>query len=213
MKITLIKTLGTDLTIVNAARVSLNKQSKKINEQDEKLIAYLMKHKHWSPFAHAILQYRITAPLFIARQWYKHQIGIARNEISRRYISTPPTYYTPQTWRQTAKTIKQGSAQPLPQEKQKEIHQKYKNHIKDTTKLYKELINNNICPEQARIILPQATNTQWIETASLYACLRIIHLRCEHTAQKEIQKLAQQLEKIIKQKYPITMKTYKTHGI
>ena len=118
MKVSLIDFMGSDLTVVNAARVSFNKESERVKmgnlldltEKDQKLISYLADHAHWSPFSHCFLQFRIEAPLFVARQLIKHQVGLAWNEVSRRYVDYEPKFYIPKMWRKRADNIKQGSA-------------------------------------------------------------------------------------------------------
>jgi thymidylate synthase (FAD) len=106
MDVTYIDHMGSDLTVVNAARVSFNKESENIDDKDIKLIKYLAKHKHWSPFSHCFIQFRIEAPLFVARQLIKHQVGLAWNEVSRRYVDTMPRFYTPTSWRTKADNVK-----------------------------------------------------------------------------------------------------------
>jgi thymidylate synthase (FAD) len=109
MKVDLIDHMGSDLTVVNAARVSFNKTSSSLTEKDIKLINYLAKHKHWSPFSHCFVQFRIKAPIFVARQLGKHQVGLAWNEVSRRYVDSEPEFYKPVMWRGRAENAKQGS--------------------------------------------------------------------------------------------------------
>ena len=109
ISVELVDKMGTDLTVVNAARVSYSKESKSFTIKDEKLIKYLAEHEHWSPFAHASMQFRIKAPVFVARQLVKHQVGLVWNEVSRRYVDYPPELYTPDTWRGRPLNSKQGS--------------------------------------------------------------------------------------------------------
>ena len=109
MKVTLVDKMGTDLTVVNAARVSYAKTKEKFDDKDKKLISYLAKHNHWSPFAHASLQFRIKAPIFVARQLVKHQVGLSWNEVSRRYVNYTPELYDIETWRGKPENSKQGS--------------------------------------------------------------------------------------------------------
>ena len=109
MKVELIDKMGDDISVVNAARVSYSKQSKTFTEKDEKLIKYLAEHEHWSPFAHASMQFRIKAPVFVARQLVKHQVGLVWNEVSRRYVDYEPEFYAPEIWRGRPKNSKQGS--------------------------------------------------------------------------------------------------------
>ena len=109
MNVQLVDKMGSDLTVVNAARVSYAKTKDKFEDNDEKLISFLAKHEHWSPFAHASLQFRIKAPIFVARQLVKHQVGLTWNEVSRRYVDYEPEFYTPDTWRGRPQNSKQGS--------------------------------------------------------------------------------------------------------
>ena len=109
MKVDLVDHMGTDLTVVNAARVSFDRTSSTLDDKDIKLIKYLAKHNHWSPFSHCFVQFRVKAPIFIARQLAKHQVGLSWNEVSRRYVDSPPEFYEPETWRGKPENVKQGS--------------------------------------------------------------------------------------------------------
>ena len=148
MNVNLIDVMGTDLSVVNAARVSFAKDSKELSEKDEKLIKYLAKHNHWSPFGHASLQFRIKAPIFVARQLVKHQVGLVWNEVSRRYVDDEPEFYIPQEWRLKADNKKQGSSDET-------IEYSLGSTLEFIKTTYNNMLKANIAPEMARMILPQ----------------------------------------------------------
>ncbi len=159
MEVSLIDQMGTDLSVVNAARVSYSKESKAFTVQDERLIKYLAEHEHWSPFAHASMQFRIKAPIFVARQLVKHQVGLVWNEVSRRYVDNPPELYTPDSWRGRPKNSKQGSDGTVA------LGQTIDHNLETTMEgcliLYNTLIQKGVAPEQARMVLPQSMMTEW----------------------------------------------------
>jgi thymidylate synthase (FAD) len=205
MKAEYLSHFGDDLMVVNAARVSMGKWKDQFNESDAKLIGYLAHNGHESPFFHPQIQLRITAPIFVARQWFRSNVGVARNEESRRYVDNEPTFFTPDEWRSRPDgSIKQGSGEPLPQPKQGESKWVYNAAIDFARKSYEDLLAMGIAPELARIILPQSAMTQWIETASLMAYARICKLRLDSHAQVEIQELAQQVTGIIQPLFPVS---------
>lgn len=178
MDVTYIDHMGSDLTVVNAARVSFNKESENIDDKDIKLIKYLAKHKHWSPFSHCFIQFRIEAPLFVARQLVKHQVGLAWNEVSRRYVNTMPRFYTPTSWRTKADNVKQGSSD-------NEIDYYINSYTRSAIAEYQRMLDVGIAPEMARMVLPQNMYTEWYWSGSLYAFARVVNQRVEDTAQKE----------------------------
>ena len=190
MQATLIDSMGGDLTAVNAARVSFAKKKDVFDEKDERLIRYLASHKHWTPFGHIILQFRITAPMFVARQWYRHTVGFARNEESRRYIRNEPSVFHPTNWRSKPEgSIKQGSGQV--HSASIDWEEQYKMLTDSAVDFYNRMIEGGVAPEQARMVLPQATETSWVETASLYAYARLCNERMQPDAQVEIRDLAE----------------------
>ena len=202
IKIELIDIMGNDLSVVNAARVSYSKTKKSFDISDEKLIKYLAEHNHWSPFAHASLQFRIKAPIFVARQLVKHQIGLTWNEVSRRYVDFPPELYKPDSWRGRPKNSKQGSDGEI------ELDQTI-NHNMETTMescliLYNTLLQKGVAPEQARMVLPQSMMTEWVETGSLAAAARIYAQRTDAHAQVEIQELAKMFGDCLEDIAPIS---------
>jgi thymidylate synthase (FAD) len=176
--------LGDDLTVVNSARVSLGKASNKLTEKDKRLIKYLYEHKHWTPFSHVLFQFRIKMPFFVARQWFRHQIGLTRNEISRRYVKEEPQFFIPDYFRVSSENIKQGSIDEK-NERNDYFIEKLHKYYESSLSLYNEMLLNNIPAEQARIVLPMGAYTEFIESASLAAYMRIYELRVSKDAQKE----------------------------
>ena len=208
MKVELVDSMGTDLTVVNAARVSFNKHHDKVIDGDEKLIAYLAKHGHWTPFGHPQLQFRISAPIFVARQLVKHQVGLVWNEVSRRYVDKIPIFYIPSQWRGNAEDKKQGSSKETV-----DLNFKLTNGIIDlhtnARDLYRELLRAKVAPEQARMILPQSMYTEWYWTGSLYAFARVCNLRTSDDAQEETKEVALMISNLISPKFPISWKYLK----
>lgn len=197
MKVDLIDYMGSDLTVVNAARVSFDKTSSTLDSKDIKLINYLAKHNHWSPFSHAFLQFRIKAPIFIARQLAKHQVGLSWNEVSRRYVDSEPEFFTPDVWRGRPTNVKQGSEGTI------DVNESsYANILAETRQLYNRLIAMGVAPEQARMVLPQSTYTEWYWSGSLYAFSRICKLRLDKNSQVEVQEIARQLSANCSTKFP-----------
>ena len=228
--------MGDDLTVVNAARVSFNKESEwsesnvkiengqktfkvDLSMRDKKLIDYLAKHNHWTPFAHPQITFRVKAPIFIRTQLFKHKVGIVENEVSRRYVTMDPEFYTPY-WR-TAPTngAKQGSSDFIcdgeelksirengdltPKDNSCiELDRNYKEFVSKAKELYYELLEKGIAPEQARGVLPQSTYTEWWWTGSLSAFARVCKLRAESHAQWEVQQYASGFSEIMKRLYP-----------
>lgn len=199
----LIDTLGSDLTVVNAARVSFSKHKDVLDMSDTKLLSYLAKHRHISPFTHPQIQFRIKMPIFIARQWFKHTIGLTRNEVSRRYVSGTPEMYLPTELRK-AGTAKQGSLDEASEHSQHYITV-MDMHFRQAVALYDKMIADGICAEQARMLLPQAMYTEFYETGSLAAYARIIYLRSAGGAQKEIREYSHAVETILKEQFPHSM--------
>ena len=197
--------MGSDLTVANAARVSFAKHKEELDEGDEKLIKFLAEHGHWSPFSHVFIQFKIDAPIFVARQLQKHQVGLAWNEVSRRYVDSEPEFYSPDEWRRRATDKKQGSmSEPVPS-------QKVVNSIKkeyDTVALdcYNRLLKLKVCPEQARMLLPQDMMTSWYWSGSVYAFSRVCNLRLKEDAQAETREVAQSISNHCAIEFPISWK-------
>mgnify|MGYP001002303562 FL=1 len=208
METKLIDVMGTDLTVVNAARVSFGKKKKKFEEGDEKLIRYLAKHNHWSPFGHCMLQFHIKAPVFVARQLVKHQIGLVWNEISRRYVDTQPEFYEVDKWRGQPIDKKQGSDGEV----EKQGSCAYSKQMVENNAIiaYNDLLNAGVAPEQARMVLPQSLMTEWYWSGSLYAFARVCNLRCAKDSQYETRLIANEIDTQCKIKFPVSWKELRT---
>ena len=199
MNVDLIDHMGSDLTVVNAARVSFAKESDEFSDKDAKLISFLAKHDHWSPFGHASLQFRIKAPVFVARQLVKHQVGLVWNEVSRRYVDDDPQFYMPFMWRERAANKKQGSAET-----------EVEFDITDITKackiVYNDMLEKNIAPEMARMVLPQNMMTEWYWTGSVMAFARVCNLRNKDDTQAETRMITEPMAKHLKDHFPMSAK-------
>ena len=196
MKVELVDHMGSDLSIVNAARVSFAKVHKKFDEKsDTKLINYLAKHNHWSPFGHASMQFHIKAPVFVARQLVKHQVGLTWNEVSRRYVDTEVEFYEPTEWRLAAENKKQGSSEETVKYSISSAH-------KFAKQCYENMLNLGIAPEMARMVLPQSLYTEWYWSGTLYAFARVCNLRCKPDAQKETQNVGWGIDKPARKLFP-----------
>jgi thymidylate synthase (FAD) len=199
----LLEVFGDDLTVVNAARVSFAKESTEVKEGDKKLIKYLADHNHVTPFFHPQARFRLKMPIFIAREWFRHQIGFARNEVSRRYVDTEPELWLPSELRMRDSNKKQGSKEDRIQYNGHCIA-KMRKHNDNCILLYKDLLSFDVCPEQARSVLPQSMMTEFIETGSLAAYARLYKLRTDPHAQREIQVMAQQVGDLLAERFPIS---------
>ena len=203
MQVQLIEVLGTDLTVVNAARVSFNKHHEQFETKDEKLIAYLAKHGHWTPFGHPQLQFRVHAPIFVARQLVKHQVGLVWNEVSRRYVDSKPSFYITNAWRRRAENKKQGSGDELV-----ELTGNDYDFIQAanaaSVEAYSHLLSKGVAPEQARMVLPQSMYTEWYWTGSLYAFARVCKLRLSPDAQLETKEVAEKIAQAAERSFPIS---------
>ena len=220
---TLIDYMGTDLSVVNAARVSFGKKSESLgsvtangvtrqvlHDTDTKLINYLAKHKHTSPFGHCFASFHIKAPVFVARQLVKHKF-LRWNEISRRYVDTEPEFYVPDVWRGKAEDKKQGSDGVI----EEATHILYSNNefygcIDKTDpyyqclQSYEGLLRLGVCPEQARMVLPQSTMTEWYWSGSLDAFADMCNLRCTGDTQLETRLVANQICDSMKELFPVS---------
>ena len=195
--------MGTDHTIVNAARVSFSKHSDSMDEKDERLIKYLAKHGHWTPFGHAFLQFRIKAPLFVARQLVKHQVGLVWNEVSRRYVDDEPEMHLPVEWRGKPENSKQGSSGKA---QSQYFPSKYMSHINHlATTYYNKMISQRIAPEQARMILPQSMMTEWYWSGSLYAFSGVVKQRTDPHSQEETRVIAEAIRDHCTRNFPVSM--------
>lgn len=205
MAVEILDVFGDDLTVVNAARVSFAKESHELSNQDEKLINYLAKHNHVSPFFHPQVRFRLKMPIFVAREWFRHQIGFARNEVSRRYVDNDPEFWMPDELRERDTNKKQGSKETKIQYNGHCLA-RIRKHQEESLELYKYLLEYKVCPEQARAVLPQSMMTEFIETGSLAAYSRLYKLRSDPTAQREIQEIAACVGNLLAEKFPISWK-------
>ena len=208
MDVVLVEKMGTDLTVVNAARVSFGKKKTKFTRQDGKLIDYLARHNHWTPFGHCSLQFHIVAPVFVARQLVKHQVGLVWNEISRRYVDSEPEFYKPEEWRLKAEDKKQGSSDEVWEgDTVDDPSIAYDNLCLEARNKYLYWVNAlNICPEQARMILPQSMKTEWYWSGTLMAFARVCNLRCKPDAQLETRLITDQIDEISSAEFPVSWK-------
>ena len=196
--------MGSDKGVVNAARVSFSNDDQNVvlDSRDEKLIVYLAKHNHWSPFAHNSIQFKITCPIFIARQLVKHQVGGVWNEVSRRYVDYTPNMFVPSVWRGRPKNAKQGSNGVI--ENQKEAHDALEKHHANCVTLYNNMLSLGICPEQARIVLPLSSMTEWYWTGSLVFWARVCKQRIDLHAQEEAREVAILISDHCKKLFPLS---------
>jgi len=210
----LIDHMGSDLTVVNAARVSFGKRKKAFTINDVGLVKYLAKHNHWSPFGHASLQFHIKAPVFVARQLVKHQVGLVWNEISRRYVDDEPEFCTVDSWRARAENKKQGSDETKtidevypPESDWKFPTSSLKKQVETLAlKYYNTMLESGIAPEQARMILPQSMMTEWYWSGTLYAFARVCNLRCKPDAQLESREVCNMIDEQVAELFPVSWK-------
>ena len=203
MKAVYIDHMGSDEAVVNAARVSFANQGDegRTEEQNTKLINYLAKHNHWTPFAHTSITLRMTAPVPIRTQCFKHKFGFVENEESRRYVSYTPEYFVPE-FRKAADNKKQGSGGL--HRNNTTLQSFYKREVEYLIKSYEFLLSKGVCEEQARFALPQGCMVNWYWTGSLAAFARFYALRSKPESQLEIQQLAEQVGEIIKPLFPVS---------
>jgi len=203
--------MGSDLTVVNAARVSFAKTSewettedgtRVLSQKDQRLIKYLANHNHWTPFAHPQITLRIKAPIFVRTQLFKHKVGFTENEISRRYVTNEPEFYVPE-WRSAPTDgAKQGSSDFITDVYVNDLDRMYTQNALECVEIYKELLKEGVAPEQARGILPQGTYTEWWWTGSLSAYARVFKQRIDAHAQWEVQQYADAIGKILEPLFP-----------
>lgn len=237
MKAEYLDHMGDDLSVVNAARVSFDKQSTwdekpgcdcggyhpdrcdgscvfpemVLKEADEKLIRYLAKHDHWTPFAHTAIKLRVSAPVPIRTQCFKHKAGFVENEESRRYISSTPELFVPEFFRSKPDgSIKQGSGEKHPESEAFKAH--YVDLCSEAIAFYGSMIENGVCPEQARFVLPQGVLVRWIWTGNLAAYARFFNQRMNPHAQKEVRDLATQIGALIEPLFPVSWKALTADG-
>jgi thymidylate synthase (FAD) len=219
IEVTLINSCGTDLDVVNAARVSFHKESEweypivegyadyegggHLSDKDSRLINYLAKHEHKSPFNHCFLSFRVKAPIFVARQLVKHRF-MPWNEVSRRYVDEEPEFYFPDKWRKKAVDKKQGSGEYYSNESSDYQRVVARNITEDCLLKYNTLLNNGVCPEQARMVLPQNTMTEWIWSGTLGAFCDMLRLRLKVDTQEETRQVATLIAKDVAKLFPIS---------
>jgi thymidylate synthase (FAD) len=213
MSVQLIDHMGTDLSVVNAARVSMAKESdwqwlspdqEILPERDEKLIKYLSDNNHWTPFGHAFATFRIKAPIFVVRQLVKHQVGLCWNEVSRRYVDEEPEFWFPEFgWRSRPDgSIKQGSGGIHANSSYWDLE--LFAAIENAAATYVAMINDGVAPEQARMILPLNTHTEWIWSGSLAAWGRVCKLRIDPHAQQETREIAEKISYEMTRLFPVS---------
>lgn len=219
--------IGDDLRVANAARVSFDKASEwdkigdptvvmsdggkcadvypdnTLSSRDAKLITFLSREKHFTPFTHCMITLRETVPIFVARQRFKHQVGFTYNEVSRRYVDDAPEFYTPDVWRKRADNLKQGSSDESVDEPT-EVQSAYEDAVCYAAIMYQNMLEAGASPEQARMVLPQSMLTSYYVTGSLAAFARAYSLRTHKTAQRETQDLARQWDAIIRPLFPVS---------
>lgn len=225
IKVTYIDHMGSDISVVNAARVSFGKRSgytysgvdtngvpeKYLDPKDAKLINYLAKYKHKSPFNHTFVTFHTKAPLFVARQLVKHEY-MPWNEISRRYVSDEPEFYAPQ-WREAAENKKQGSGGPMQNGAKKAVQNKYDQLTKGAARTYRRLLELGSCEEQARMVLPQSMMTEWYWSGTLYAFAKMCQLRCAKDTQQESREVAMQVSEYMEKLFPVSWEALWEYGI
>lgn len=190
------RTTPHDVTLVEPVK-------QKLSNTDAKLIAYLADNEHWTPFAHCQITMREKVPLFVARQRFKHTVGFVYNEVSRRYVSDPPEFYTPEKWRKRADSVKQGSSDEAVEVNKKLLDENSIERVHVAAQIaYRTLLDAGVCPEQARMVLPQSMYTEYYVTGSLAAWARAYKLRSDKHAQAEIRSLAAHWDRILKPLYP-----------
>jgi thymidylate synthase (FAD) len=208
IEVTYIDHMGNDLSVVNAARVSFGKTSEmeddawgppKLKEKDAKLIRYLASHKHISPFGHCFASFHIKAPIFVARQLVKHKF-LRWNEISRRYVDSKPEFHEPSVWRGRSADKKQGSEGEVVSFSDEAVTE-YNNNC---LSLYKSLLEDGVAPEQARMVLPQSTMTEWYWSGSLDAFADMCNLRCKTDTQAETRVVADQISDQMLELFPVS---------
>lgn len=218
-----VNTMGSDLDVVNAARASFEKEVSELDSRDQKLISFLIKHKHDSVLRHCAMTFEVYAPLMVARQWYKHAVGSTHlddqmgwNESSRRYISDNEEFYIPgvQQWRSIPENRKQGSGDPVDDFIGAKYTKRMQDLVKQSHELYKEAMEDGIAPEQARLLLPAySMYVRWRWTASLNALLHFISLRQSSDSQSEIQLYADAVFTEVQEAFPITATEWLAHRV
>lgn len=218
IQVTLIDRMGTDLSVVNAARVSFGKRSNwaffrkgELSPRDSRLIGYLAKHGHYSPFGHCFASFHVKAPVFVARQLVKHKF-LRWNEISRRYVDDDPEFYRPAVWRGRSADKKQGSAGESLWNHGKGTGYRGEEYevMDEVMELYKRMLEVGVAPEQARMVLPQSTMTEWYWSGSLDAFAGMCNLRCKSDTQYETRLVADRVNEEMEKLFPVSWKELMT---
>ena len=214
----LVDSMGSDLSIVNAARVSYDKEVTELSDRDSKLINFLIREKHTSPFRHAAMTFEVYAPLVIARQWWKYAVASSHvddqngwNESSRRYITEDEEFYipSPNQWRSKPENSKQGSGQPIDSDDGHNYTEYLISHIDNGKRLYQQAMNEGIAPEQARLFLPAySMYVRWRWTTSLQGVMTFLEQRLPHDAQSEIRDYADAVLQLSKGSFPVTFNSW-----
>lgn len=203
IEVSLVDSMGNDLSVVNAARVSFQKISEEFKEGDIKLINYLANHKHFSPFNHSFITVRVKAPIFVARQLVKHKF-MPWNEVSRRYVDDEPEFYFPEFWRKKADNVKQGSS-----DEEVEFGEDHQYAVVDQTSfslsVYHSLLKGGVCAEQARMVLPMNTMTEWIWSGTLGAYADMLKLRLDPHTQYESRIVAEKIKEVVSPIFPVSL--------
>jgi len=217
----LIDSFGNDLSVVNAARVSFDKSAKEMNHRNERLIEYLVEHRHDSVLRHCAMTFEVYAPLFVARQWWKHHVSATSvddqngwNESSRRYLTEEPEFYVPDNWRSAPENAKQGSGGPVDDNLNKFHNQEYEKFISVAMGAYNKAIEDEIAVEQARLYLPAyGMYVRWRWTASLNSLLNFSTLRLGHDAQWEIHQYALAVYDMVHESFPVTTTAWEKYRV
>jgi thymidylate synthase (FAD) len=219
IEVTYVDHMGSDLSVVNSARVSFGKKSAweqrvhpsgdyaddVLSERDTKLIKYLAKHKHKSPFNHTFVTFHVKAPIFVARQLVKHEY-MPWNEISRRYVDEEPEFYQPDEWRGRSADKKQGSDGVVDRSVGLGLNQQLEATHIAAIDMYDDLLNNGVCPEQARMVLPQSMMTEWYWSGTVFAFAKMCGLRMQQDTQQETREVAMQIDEYMEKLYPESWK-------
>lgn len=207
--VTYINHMGSDLSVVNAARVSFGKSQESFDdEKDSRLIRYLARHRHTSPFGHCFASFHVSAPVFVARQLVKHKF-LRWNEISRRYVDEEPEFYTPDVWRGRSADKKQGSEGVV---KQVGLNYEFTDTHEVALDTYNHLLRHGVCPEQARMVLPQSMMTEWYWSGSLDAFADMCHLRCKPDTQAESREVAELIEDQMMSLFPVSWEALRMYA-
>jgi thymidylate synthase (FAD) len=198
MKVDYVTHSGDDLLVVNAARVSLDKHHKQFEESDSKLINFLARNHHWTPFGHPHITLRVTVPIFVANQLKRHNVGFVINEVSRRYVDSEPEFYHPDKFGKRAPNKKQGALED------EFVDVNVSHHYKRCLEIYNQLLDNQVAPEDARMVLPLAMYTSWYWTGSLFAYSRMYNLRIKKDTQRETREVADMIGGCISPLFPVS---------